>query len=213
MKVQLNLQYARIAFFMLALCAAFVAPAAEAGLFGSSETYSNDLAPFNKWNRMLLRHQSHLVRMKTQCETDKDCVYNRWVNFLTGLKSKSPIAQLDEVNRYMNSRRYTLDSVNWGIEDYWETPYEFFLHNGDCEDYAIAKYMTLRLMGYKIENLRVVVLQDNNLGVVHSVLAVYEGGAIYILDNQLRRVVKDTSIRHYTPVYSINEEGWWRHRS
>ena len=51
--------------------------------------------------------------------------------------------QLDAVNRYMNKHQYITDIVNWGVTDYWETPREFFLKDGDCEDFAIAKFKSL----------------------------------------------------------------------
>lgn len=187
-------------------------PAASASLFGSSEIFSTSTEAFSKWRGVLAKLASHFERMQSQCGTNTSCSYNKWVSFYTALQNKPLLTQLSEVNRFMNAHRYVTDLANWGLPDYWETPYEFALKNGDCEDYAISKYYTLKRMGFDISNMRIVVLEDKNLGVLHSVLAVYNGGSIYILDNQLSRVVKDTSIPHYVPIYSINEEGWWRHR-
>lgn len=112
----------------------------------------------------------------------------------------------------MNQARYITDIVNWGTSDYWAIPYEFFVRHGDCEDYAIAKFMTLRAAGFSQDNMRIVVLNDENLRIMHAVLAVYVGEEIYILDNQIKRMVSHRSIHHYTPIYSINETRWWRHR-
>ena len=130
---------------------------------------------------------------------------------LTDLKGRPRIAQIKSVNRYMNEISYVKDIVNWGMEDYWETLFEFFTRNGDCEDYAIAKYLSLKKLGFTQDQLRIVVLNDSNLKILHSVLAVYEGGKVYILDNQIKNVLEDKRIHHYEPIYSINETAWWRH--
>ena len=119
--------------------------------------------------------------------------------------------KLSRINREINASDYIIDMVNWGMEDYWETPFEFFVRSGDCEDYAIAKYMTLKQAGVSPSSMRIVVLQDNNLRLLHSVLVVSDHGVNYILDNQIQQVVKDSSIHHYAPIYSINETRWWRH--
>jgi predicted transglutaminase-like cysteine proteinase len=62
------------------------------------------------------------------------------------------------------------------------------------------------------DDMRIVVLNDLNLRIAHAVLAVYVSGKPYILDNQISKVVPASSIHHYQPVYSINENGWWLHR-
>ena len=88
----------------------------------------------------------------------------------------------------------------------------FRMQNGDCEDYAIAKFMALRALGFENPEMRIVVLNDLNLGIAHAILVVYVDGKALVLDNQIRSVVPADSIRHYQPVYSVNEEGWWLHR-
>jgi len=116
----------------------------------------------------------------------------------------------------MNKAKYVQDKNNWGKNDYWATPQEFMARFGDCEDYAIIKYLSLRMLGWKDEDLRVVAVKDLNLKVGHAVLVVYmttkSGKRIpLVLDNQIKDVVKASSIRHYQPVFSINQKNWWRH--
>ena len=84
---------------------------------------------------------------------------------------------------------------------------------GDCEDYSIAKFMSLRQLGFSNAELRVVAVKDLNLKIGHAVLAVYLDGKALILDNQIRKVVEAKTIRHYVPVFSINEKFWWRHKN
>ena len=88
----------------------------------------------------------------------------------------------------------------------------FMTKDGDCEDYAIAKFMSLRQLGFDNGQMRVVVVDDLNLGVAHAILVVYLDGRAFVLDNQIASVVPAEIIRHYRPVYSINEDAWWLHR-
>ena len=60
--------------------------------------------------------------------------------------------------------------------------------------------------------MRIVIVQDLNLKVAHAILAVYVDGTIKILDNQIKQVVDAETIRHYRPIYSVNEDAWWLHR-
>ena len=98
------------------------------------------------------------------------------------------------------------------MPDYWATPSQFLTRNGDCEDYAITKYFSLRQLGFSADSMRIVVLQDLNLNTAHAILIVYMGKKALVLDNQVATVVDATSILHYQPIYSINEKHWWLHR-
>ncbi len=177
-------------------------------LFQSSEIHSNNLKLFPKWRGALQRFEDELK----SCGSGR-CKTTQWQALIEGLRGKDVMTQLREINVEMNDRRYVTDPVNWNLPDYWATPFQFLRKNGDCEDYAISKYLALRDLGVAIDDMRIVVLNDLNLRIAHAVLAVYVNGEPYILDNQISRVVPATAIRHYQPVYSINETGWWLHRS
>jgi predicted transglutaminase-like cysteine proteinase len=112
----------------------------------------------------------------------------------------------------MNRARYTLDINNYGESDYWATPVQFFKMDGDCEDYAISKYLSLRALGFEAEQLRVVILDDLNLRVAHAILVVTYNGTQYVLDNQIAQAVPASVIHHYKPIYSLNESNWWLYR-
>lgn len=176
-------------------------------IFGSIELFSKKFDRFPKWTGMLGRFKDGTV----PCESST-CTTKGWQAFIDGLKGKDLKTQLKEVNRAMNAKTYILDIKNWGEEDYWATPFQFLKKNGDCEDYAISKYMALKQLGVPIEDMRVVALQDLNLNLGHAVLVVYTGEEPLLLDNQISSVVSVSSIRHYQPVFSINETGWWLHR-
>lgn len=177
----------------------------------SNEKRSTDISAFNKWTGVLRRHTPDLRKLEKPCASDTSCKKNDWEEALKAIESKGDVDKLKAVNAYVNETKYVQDIVNWGMEDYWATLFEFFTRNGDCEDYAIAKYMSLKKLGFSEDDMRIVILQDHNLGVLHAVLAVYESDGVYILDNQIKTVLKDKRIHHYQPIYSINEHAWWRH--
>jgi predicted transglutaminase-like cysteine proteinase len=183
-------------------------------LFGSQEIKSSKLKKFRKWNDVIARYKAKSGQTRRKCRVSKvnRCLVQNWQKFLKKTKLLPLRDQIDQVNSYFNRIRYIVDPVNYGKKDYWATPNQFFSKNGDCEDYAISKYISLRELGVPVENMRILVLRDLNLKVAHAVLVVYYKGEPLILDNQISQVVNADRIRHYQPIYSINEKNWWLHR-
>lgn len=185
---------------------------ADSGLFGTKEVKSNDLSIFPKWTGMIKRMQSDNVVDARQCAAETSyCYYRKWKAFIASIKPLPQLEQLRRVQDYANEVRYIIDPINWQVPDYWATPRQFFMKDGDCEDYAIIKFMTLRELGFSNQNMRIVVLNDENLKALHAVLTVKVGNTTYMLDNQIDEVVPESRIHHYRPIYSINETSWWRH--
>jgi predicted transglutaminase-like cysteine proteinase len=183
-------------------------------LFGSREVRSANLGPFQKWTWMLDRQRDELGVYDGSCTARRfnRCHLQEWRQLLKEIAGLEPMAQLDAVNSFMNRAPYVTDPVNYGVPDYWATPLQFMSKDGDCEDYAIAKYFSLRQLGLPDERMRIVVVDDLNLRVPHAILVVYLGERAYILDNQISRVVPAEIVNHYKPIYSINEHAWWLHR-
>ncbi len=197
---------------LLLLLAPAIAGAFPADLFGYRQAAQKDLAVFPQWLRALERQLRDDLRDGDCSERRINrCHMKRWLGFLDRIRSLPVSEQLREVNRYANEKDYTLDLENYGVEDYWAIPREFFSSGGDCEDFAITKYFSLRWLGYPQEAMRIVVVQDTNLAVPHAVLAVGRGSDILVLDNQVPGVLGHRQVVHYAPVYSINERGWWIH--
>jgi len=183
-------------------------------LFGSREVRSPNLGPFQKWTWMLERQHDERGLYDGPCTARRfnRCHLQEWRQLLHDVAALEPMAQLDAVNSFMNRAPYVTDPVNYGVPDYWATPLQFMSKDGDCEDYAIAKYFSLRQLGLPDERMRIVVVDDLNLRVPHAILVVYLGERAYILDNQISRVVPAEIVNHYKPIYSINEHAWWLHR-
>ncbi|MBQ9536637.1 MAG: transglutaminase-like cysteine peptidase [Desulfovibrionaceae bacterium] len=134
-----------------------------------------------------------------------------WDSFKAKAKDKSGLALLRYVHNFWNKWPYCEDMKNWGKPDYWAIPAEFLRKSGDCEDYAIIKYFTLRELGIPAEDMRIVVLRDTVRNLAHAVLVVYLQGDAYVLDNLSSSVLSHTHFRHYLPQYSVNEVGRWAH--
>ncbi len=122
------------------------------------------------------------------------------------------MTRLALLSRAINRHRYVEDAVTWQRADYWETPLQFLDRNGDCEDFAIAKYLALRELGMPASDMRIVVVRDQARYVMHAVLVVYVEDRALIPDNLRDEIVSAELIRNCEPIYSINEQGWWLHR-
>lgn len=202
---------------LVGLLLAFLPPAVRAAtgdLFGYGEIRSQNLAPFPKWTGTLDRYFRERKLEDGPCKSTRfnRCHLRDWKRFLSTIKNKDRVSQLRAVNAYMNRAPYIVDPINYGVPDYWATPRQFFIKDGDCEDYAIAKYLSMRALGLTADAMRIVVLQDENLRLAHAILAVRIGGDILILDNQIKQVVSHRRIRHYRPIYSVTEGAWFLHR-
>lgn len=199
-------------------------------VFGSTEIQRDGLKLFPKWLQVLEKNQKekekavqenaeHTIEIYEDCRYDENplCLYldkgkyKKWNAFLQEITNDSKAEQLDKINIFANQNIYIPDHINWGVEDYWASPGEFLRRSGDCEDYAITKYMSLIELGWNIDDMRVIVLEDTSLNLIHVVLAVYQDGKINILDNQHENVIEDTRIKHYKPIFSVNEKTWWRY--
>ena len=121
--------------------------------------------------------------------------------------------RLNFVNQRVNNAiRYTSDMTQWGTPDEWSAPLaagkgSFDTGLGDCEDYAIAKYVALRAAGIPAKQLRVLLVRDNIARLDHAVLAANEDGHWYVLDNRWTAAVEDSDVRRFTPLFALDDQG------
>jgi predicted transglutaminase-like cysteine proteinase len=122
-------------------------------------------------------------------------------------------ARLGEINRAINlAIRPTTDLAQYGQIDVWSSPLDTFAHAaGDCEDYAIAKYVALRLAGVSADDLRLVVMRDTVRGDGHAVAAARLDGHWLMLDNNRMAMVEDADMRNYRPLFVLDERGVMRY--
>jgi predicted transglutaminase-like cysteine proteinase len=183
-------------------------------LLGTTEFRAPSLAALPQWQRVLQKIEAERTTYRA-CAAGAGACPSRgaaaWQRMVSDQRGRAPFDQLDTINRFLNGWRYREDVANYGRRDYWATPLEFFLRSGDCEDYAIAKYVTLRQLGFAAAHLRIVVVHDKLRDLAHAVLAVYLDDQVYILDNLNTVVLPQEKATQYVPYYSINETTRWAH--
>jgi predicted transglutaminase-like cysteine proteinase len=175
-------------------------------LFGTAEIRSNDISAFTKWTVVMQRFET---QMKNDAQSPK---VTQWKAQLQQMKGKSQRAQIEAVNNMVNQTRYIEDSNNYGKSDHWATPLEFFAKGGDCEDFAVAKFASLRALGFSSDQLRIAIVQDKIKRIAHAILIVYSDEGTFVLDNQDKSLRYMQDVSRYKPVYSINSTNWWLHR-
>lgn len=117
--------------------------------------------------------------------------------------------RIERVNNHFNAFPYVSDLVQFGVRDVWLSPLTFIQTSGDCEDYAIAKYLTLTLSGIPDDRLWLLLARDRLHGADHAVLVVRVEGVDLVLDN-LSDVAPLSRFPHYQPVYALNAGAVWR---
>ncbi len=159
----------------------------------------------------------------------------KWVDLLNQNKQLDELEKLNKVNRFFNQIPYMTDTEHWGSDDYWATPVQLLASNaGDCEDYAIAKYMSLVKLGVKEEKLRITYVKaagrnqlnmralltgkapaNTSLGLssdeAHMVLSYYANpnAEPLILDNLKENIMSASQRSDLTPVYSFSGDSVW----
>ena len=138
---------------------------------------------------------------------------NAWQQLLIQLRHADEQTQLRAVNLFFNTQlRYAEDSDIWHNVDYWATPVESLRQGqADCEDYAIAKYFTLRQLGVSEVKLRITYVKALRLNRAHMVLTWYATpDAIPLVRDSLTNTLSPASQRQdLLPVYSFNDGGLW----
>lgn len=133
----------------------------------------------------------------------------QFLRLINAVGAKSGRERLDEANRGVNAAiRYVSDFAQHGEADRWSTPLATFATaKGDCEDYAIAKYVALTAAGFPGEDLQLVLVRDRAVRQDHAVLAARLDGHWLILDNRFSNLLDDSEATRFTPLFAINHDG------
>ena len=128
-------------------------------------------------------------------------------------KSQAPeMEKLESVNSFFNKLEFVDDLYHWKKEDYWATPQEMLISNGgDCEDFATAKYFTLRNLEIPDEKMRLTYVKSLKLKQPHMILSFYREPTAepLILDNLVDVILSASERPDLIPIYSFNGQGYW----
>ncbi|ERL52665.1 hypothetical protein BJB45_15410 [Halomonas huangheensis] len=146
-----------------------------------------------------------------------ESIINQWLALIERLRGEDIATQLHEVNDFFNDNmRWLEDHTIWGESDYWATPAEALGRGaGDCEDFSIAKYMTLKELGTPIDKLRMIYVRArigrSAISQAHMVLGYYETPASepLILDNLVTTIRRAGQRNDLDPLFSFNGSGLW----
>lgn len=137
----------------------------------------------------------------------------QWRDLLQDGQSESDWVRVNKVNQFFNDQiTYVSDLDHWGQTDYWATPLETLgTAAGDCEDFAIAKYVSLRAMGVPDSKLRIMYVRAMSVNEPHMVLIYMESenAVPLVLDNLIKKVQPATRRPDLKPIYGFNAEGLW----
>ncbi|WP_439438160.1 transglutaminase-like cysteine peptidase [Salinivibrio costicola] len=135
-----------------------------------------------------------------------------WRNMVENSQDVSELDKLDRVNDFFNQLYFVDDIDLWGQKDYWATPLEFLgAAAGDCEDFSIAKYFSLRELGIDDKKLRLVYVKAIRLDQFHMVVAYYPtpSSEPVLLDNLDPKIKRASLRRDLLPIYSFNGSRLW----
>jgi len=141
----------------------------------------------------------------------------RWQTLIESAKKLPEKEKLKQVNDFFNQQiEFVDDKYLWGVNDYWATPLETLARGaGDCEDYSIAKYFTLRELGIDDKKIRITYVKAIELKQAHMVLTFFEAprSIPLVLDNLIPSINLATKRSDLLPVYSFNGSGLWLAKS
>ncbi|MCA6115415.1 transglutaminase-like cysteine peptidase [Bradyrhizobium sp. WSM 1738] len=170
----------------------------------------------DKWLGVQRRLDDEMVQLAL-CEGDREgCVLPAALKFLDIVENarlRDGRARLGEINRAINlSIKATSDLAQHRQIDVWSSPLATLERGGgDCEDYAIAKFVALRRAGIAPDDLRIVIMHDIIRGEDHAVAAARLEGRWLMLDNRRMAMVWDANVRNYRPTFVIGQHGVMRY--
>lgn len=139
-----------------------------------------------------------------------------WEKLVQDDSTTTDMEKLQKVNNFFNKMEFVDDQSHWGQQDYWATPVEFLASGGgDCEDFALAKYFTLKAIGVAEKRLNMTYVKALTLNQAHMVVTYHSTPAAVplVLDNLVVNIEPATKRKDLLPVYSFNGSGLWLAKS
>jgi predicted transglutaminase-like cysteine proteinase len=178
-------------------------------LFGmETEPVAGEVAA--KWRAVeadIDREQHVLAR----CRAQEACpvVAQNLLDIVAEGAGRSGLARIGLINRAVDlAITPSSDEAQWGVADHWSPPFETLqTHRGDCEDYAIVKYVALLQAGLSHDDVKIVILRNLLPKEDHAAVAARVDGQWLILDNRRLALVRDTKMVGSIPKFVLDEDG------
>lgn len=183
-------------------------------VFGSRERQAESLEGLPQWTRVLQETGKGQGALSACLADDAACStasLRRWRAAVADARGLPRRQRLQVVNDFFNRWPHRSDRELYGLREYWATPREFMARSGDCEDYAIAKFFTLRALGFANDELRIVALHDRLRRMTHAVVTVDQSGKVLVLDSLTNLILPQDRYKHYVARFSVNETTRWDH--
>jgi predicted transglutaminase-like cysteine proteinase len=179
------------------------APSGSAGAFLGAAEYPMSPSSVREWAAVLGRANGERGTIAA-CDRDPAACASpklrAWRELMRELRGAPASVQIERVNRHVNEAiRYRPEAG-----DRWATPLEALARGGDCEDYAVMKYLSLIELGFRDAEMRIVVLHDDARRIGHAVLTVSVDGATLVLDSLRTSVGAASRLAGYSPRYYVN---------
>ena len=165
-----------------------------------------------KWRKLSAEMEAE-AQLLSQCRADpKHCSSAAAQKYLVLIDEGRRLperAKIDRINHAINAAiRYTSDLDQYGVPDLWTAPLATLgTGQGDCEDYAIAKYAALRDAGFSSDDLRLLIVRDRVARQDHAVVGVCYDGRWLMLDNRHEVLLENKDAWHFTPMFALDQHG------
>jgi predicted transglutaminase-like cysteine proteinase len=165
-----------------------------------------------KWRKLNTELEAE-ARVLSQCRADpKHCANptaQKYLDLIDESRNLPDHAKIDRINRAINAAvRYTSDQDQHGVPDLWTAPLATLsAGKGDCEDYAIAKYVALREAGFSTGDLRILLVNDRIAREHHAVVGVRQNGRWLMLDNRHEVLLEQKDVWNFTPLFALDQQG------
>jgi predicted transglutaminase-like cysteine proteinase len=170
----------------------------------------------SKWQAVEAEIEQEKIVL-TRCRTQQACpaAARALLDIVAEGADRSGRARVGWINRAVNLAIIpTSDEAQWGVADRWSSPFETLqTHRGDCEDYAIVKYVALLEAGLSRDDLKIVILRDFVHNEDHAVLAARVDGEWLILNNNSLTLVRDSDMVGAKPMFVLDQDGAHRLRA
>jgi hypothetical protein len=137
--------------------------------------------------------------------------FEQWRKMIERLKPYSVRGQVAGVHTYVNQMNgHASDVASLALAKPWTSVLNCTSWPGSETDTALAKYVSLRLLGFNADRLRLVLADKRHPAHDDVVLAVFFGGKAFVL-NDSDSITTDDRLPGFYPSCSINARQFYLH--